>query len=189
MPVNGPDGHQHNSEEFFEQLLNAAINEGADNSGRASNSPSDSQLENDGQLNDYFLDEEARIRSRHITTILEQYAFAYTTKAKFQNFYRKVLFWGCSSIVVLFCIAIIAVVVVALCNLSSLDLSGAISIITPAISLVVAILELVRIITKYCFPENDEQYIVDIVTSIQTNDLEKYKENNRANEASGGRKP
>lgn len=57
------------------------------------------------------------------------------------------------------------------------------TVITTLVSLVVSILELVHIITKYCFPENDEEYIVQIVNSIQDNDLAKIKESNRAAEA------
>lgn len=55
--------------------------------------------------------------------------------------------------------------------------------ITAMLSLVVSILDLIRVITKYCFPENDEEYIVKIVESIQNNDLEKFKEINRSAEA------
>ena len=42
------------------------------------------------------------------------------------------------------------------------------------ISLVIGLL---TIITKYFFPESDEQYITKIVETIQQNDLENKKEN------------
>ena len=68
-------------------------------------------------------------------------------------------------------------------NASSIEISGAVAIITAVISLVVSILELIHTITKYCFPQNDEEYIVRIVESIQNNDLERTKEYNRTREA------
>lgn len=58
-------------------------------------------------------------------------------------------------------------------------MSNVVALIAANLSLVVSIIELVRIITKYCFPENDEEYIVKIVESVQANDLETYKESNR----------
>lgn len=66
---------------------------------------------------------------------------------------------------------------------SPLDVTGAVTLIASVVSLIVSILELARIITKYCFPKNDEEYIVKIVESIQDNALEKLKETNRAAEA------
>ena len=60
-----------------------------------------------------------------------------------------------------------------------MDMSNVVALIAANLSLVVSIIELVRIITKYCFPENDEEYIVKIVESVQANDLETYKESNR----------
>ena len=40
-------------------------------------------------------------------------------------------------------------------------------------------MELLQTITKYIFPENEEEYITRIVEMIQNNDLENKKENIR----------
>lgn len=50
-------------------------------------------------------------------------------------------------------------------------------IITASVSFISLVIGLLTIITKYFFPENDEQYITKIVETIQQNDLENKKEN------------
>lgn len=83
----------------------------------------------------------------------------------------------------LFSASVLGILGYALLWASPLDITGAVTLIASVVSLIVSILELARIITKYCFPENDEEYIVKIVESIQDNALEKLKETNRAAEA------
>ena len=48
---------------------------------------------------------------------------------------------------------------------------------TACVSFISLIIGLLTIITKYFFPENDEQYITAIVEAIQKNDLENKREN------------
>ena len=93
------------------------------------------------------------------------------------------LFWGCSAIIVIFSISVLWVLAYSLCHISSFDVSGIAALITALLSLIVSILKLAEVIAKYCFPKNDEDYIVKIIESIQTNDLAKIKESNRAAEA------
>lgn len=177
---NNHSPHQHNEETSFDAMLEEAKKTGI---GSRTDNPTNSSLKSDEQLTDNFQPEEEKDRSRSISAILRYYGESYKNKVDFQRRYRKFLFWGCSSIIVLFAIAVLQVLKYALQNAATLDFSGVAAIVTATLSLVVSILELVKIITKYCFPENDEEYIVKIVESIQTNDLEKYKEANRTAEA------
>lgn len=62
---------------------------------------------------------------------------------------------------------------------SELDIQDVVAFITACISFISLIIGLLTIITKYFFPENDEQYITTIVESIQKNDLENKRENAR----------
>ncbi len=174
--------HEHNNEEVFQGMLDEATSGSFSEDNNENTTPS---LTSDSQLTDNYEPEEEKNRSRSISTILRYYGESYKNKIDFQRRYRKVLTIGCGIITVVFAIALLLVVKYAVKNASELDISGIVTIITAIISLVVSILDLIRTITKYCFPENDEEYIVKIVESIQTNDLEKYKEHNRSNEARG----
>lgn len=55
------------------------------------------------------------------------------------------------------------------------EMPSAVSMITTCVTLLTAVIGLVTIITKYCLPENDEEYITRIVKSIQDNDLKNKK--------------
>lgn len=175
MLTNGQEPHEHNSDAYFDKILENA------KTGTEKN-PS-SGLESDNQLHDNYQPEEERVRIKAISSILCQYENAYRNKVEFQDKYRKKLFWGCAGIVLVFVIIIACIIKYAICNAGSIDFAGMAAIITAIVSLVISIIELIRIITTYCFPENDEEYIVNIVKSIQKNDLERMKELNRATEA------
>ncbi len=165
--------HEHNSEEVFEELLKEA------KSGKIRENKNSGTLESDAELTDYYQSEERKKRSRSISEILSSYKASYQNKIEFQQKYRRYLFWGCSSVVVAFALAILLILGYTILNAEKMDMSNVVALIAANLSLVVSIIELVRIITKYCFPENDEEYIVKIVESVQANDLETYKESNR----------
>lgn len=56
------------------------------------------------------------------------------------------------------------------------------SLVSVCVTFLVSVLGLVQVITKYCFPENDEEYISKIVGAIQDNDLQ-HKLANMSNHA------
>lgn len=62
---------------------------------------------------------------------------------------------------------------------NELKVQSLVAFVTACISFISLIIGLLTIITKYFFPENDEQYITTIVESIQKNDLENKRENAR----------
>lgn len=138
-------------------------------------------VDEDKQFNDIYQTHEQKIRDRQITTLLKKYVEAYSNKINIQKTYRQCLFYGACGIVVAFSVVIIVAVISAMTGAINIaKIPGAISIITTCVTLLTAILGLVTIITKYCFPENDEEYITRIVKSIQDNDLENKKENIRS---------
>lgn len=172
--------HEHNSDDFFEKLVQDAEKFKQNDQTETSPKPG---IKSDDDLSDKYQPEEQKNRSRSISAILSHYEQSYDHKVRFQRLYRMILFWGCSGIIILFVVAILFILIYAAFHLDSIELAGVATVITSVISLVVSMLELVHIITKYCFPEKDEEYIVQIVESIQGNDLEKIKESNRAAEA------
>lgn len=137
----------------------------------------------DQHIFDRFKIDEEKDRSNSISDILRFYRDSYRSKVDFQIKYRKILFWGCGTIIIAFSIAMLVILWYAIYFTDRLDLTSVAGLITATVALVVSILELVHIMTKYCFPDNDEEYIVKIVESVQSNDLEKYKETNRSTEA------
>ena len=110
-------------------------------------------------------------RTQTITEILQLYRLTCAEKFSFQVQYRPRIFWGCSTIITLFTLSILGMLCYTICNSSSLELPNIITIITIIVSLIISILELVHTIVKYCFPEKDDEYIVKIVETIQSNDL------------------
>lgn len=173
--------HEHNSNEYFDNLLQQAI----DSNTNSESSASPESLKSDAQLGDNYQPEDQKERSRAISAILRHYEHSYKNKVDFQCRYRKILFWGCSLIIIAFVGATLCVLNYAIHNIDSIDISGVATVITATLSLVISIMSLVQTITKYCFPKNDEEYIVRIVESIQGNDLERTKELNRAAEVRG----
>ncbi len=137
----------------------------------------DSQVEEDKQFEDRFQTSQQKRRDAKISELLDSYVRAYNNKINTQKLYRKVLFWGCSLLIVFFSLGIVYTAFQTLKLLGKVDVSSLLSIITICITLLTSIIGLIQIITKFCFPEDDEKYITTIVESIQKNDLENKKEN------------
>ncbi len=52
-----------------------------------------------------------------------------------------------------------------------------VGLISVCVTFLTSVIGVLKIIVKYCFPENDEKYITEIVKAVQQNDLENKKEN------------
>ena len=59
------------------------------------------------------------------------------------------------------------------------SIANVVQIISVCVTFLGLIIGLLQTITKYIFPENEEEYITRIVEMIQNNDLENKKENIR----------
>lgn len=165
--------HEHNTDSFFEELLNNA-KQNADK-GKILNLG----LKSDEEFTDHYELEEEKGRSHSISAILQSYEDSYKDKIEFQKKYRRILFWGCSLVIVSFAGAIMVALYYTFKNLANIELAGMAALMTAILSLLVSIIKLVHTITKYCFPKNDEEYIIKIVKSIQKHDLKRVQEHNR----------
>lgn len=74
-------------------------------------------------------------------------------------------------IISIFSLALFIVLVVFGFKISSVKVEDVISLVSVCVTFLASVLGLAKIITKYCFPENDEEYITKIVETIQANDL------------------
>lgn len=126
---------------------------------------------------DPFVTAEQKKRDEQITRLLIAYVDSYEKKVNGSRWYRVVIFLVCIGVV----IAIACALRYFACRVANweneLQISNLVAFVTACISFVSLIIGLLTIITKYFFPENDEQYITQIVESIQKNDLENKREN------------
>ena len=121
---------------------------------------------------DPFQTDQQRHRDEMISILLDEYTESYKDKRKFRKERRNDLFSICATIIggasVLFGLLILKVLI----SSQPMEIEGLVSFITACVGFLVLVIKLLEIITKYCFPENDEEYITRIVQSIQENDLQ-----------------
>ena len=128
---------------------------------------------------DPFVTKEQKKRDEHITRLLDKYVSFYESKEKHSKICRYIILIPCVAIILAFSVLLIFLSLKVLNVDSELDIQDVVAFITACISFISLIIGLLTIITKYFFPENDEQYITTIVESIQKNDLENKRENAR----------
>lgn len=132
----------------------------------------DEFVNSDTEFKDNFQTHEQKNRDEEITKLLKKYVESYCEKVKIQSKYRKVLLVLCSSVIASFSIVFLILLLlmslgkVEFCNVNSVNF------VSICITFLLSVLGLVQTITKYCFPENDEEYISKIVETIQANDLQ-----------------
>ena len=118
-------------------------------------------------------------RDRKITELLSIYVENYKDKSKSNKWYKSILFGICILILAAFSISFI----VFICKIDihgKMDsIANVVQIISVCVTFLGLIIGLLQTITKYIFPENEEEYITRIVEMIQNNDLENKKENIR----------
>ena len=119
---------------------------------------------------DEFTTEQQRARDKRITILLQLYVEAYKYKNKSNKWYKGILFFVCILILLIFKFN-------GSTNTKSIE--SVVKLITACVTFLTLIVGILKIITKYVFPANDEEYITRIVELIQNNDLENKKENIR----------
>ena len=129
---------------------------------------------------DPFVTREQKKRDEHITRLLDKYVSFYESKVRHSTICRYVILIPCVLIIIAFSILLIVLSINVLSADNELRGQDLVAFITACISFSSLIIGLLTIITKYFFPENDEQYITTIVESIQKNDLENKRENARS---------
>ena len=139
------------------------------------------------QLNDRWLTQEQASRDQEITRLLKLYVSAYEKKVKNNPRYRLAIMIGCA-VVIVAAIVGCGYITIKIMSAEEKNVADVIMIITAFGSVLGVLAGIVQIITKYVFPEDEEQYITEIVKSIQTNDLENKKVNIHANNPVKGNK-
>ena len=89
------------------------------------------------------------------------------------------LFGICILILLCFTVTLIALVLKFNGSTDAKSIESVVQLITVCVTFLTLIVSILKIITKYVFPANDEEYITRIVEIIQNNDLENKKENIR----------
>ncbi len=139
--------------------------------------------ETDLDYQDPFATAQQKKRDAQITELLTKYVDSYKKKVRHSSICRYMILVPCLVIICLFSSVLLCFSVRIMKANSQVEISDMISFATTCISFITLIIGLLTIITKYFFPENDEQYIATIVKTIQKNDLEnkreyaKYKQN------------
>ena len=137
--------------------------------------------------NDMFATDEQKKRDKTITGLLSDYALSYKKKVKHSTICRYVILVPCILIIVAFAIVFCCFAWRIFNIKTEIAINDLAAFITACISFVSLIIGLLTIVTKYFFPENDEQYVTTIVESIQKNDLENKRENAKHQSESDGR--
>jgi hypothetical protein len=141
------------------------------------------QSEKNLGFRDKYATDEQNMRDKQITRLLEAYVDTYEDKVRKNKEYRSNILWTCITITVLFAI-VLALLPFQVFG-GDMEAGDVVSFATACVSFLTLIVGLLHIVTKYVFPENDEEYITRIVEMIQTNDL-KNKQENAKNSRSGG---
>ena len=126
---------------------------------------------------DPFVTSQQKKRDEKVTELLSEYVSFYKDKVKHSTICRYVILLPCMLIVAGFAVLLVYFALRLLNTETAVPVTDLIAFITACISFISLIIGLLTIITKYFFPENDEQYITKIVESIQKNDLENKREN------------
>lgn len=129
-------------------------------------------LQDDVQFTDNYQTIEQKNRDREITKLLRQYVRSYIEKVETQKEYRKKLLGLCKFVIISFSLVFLAILLHFSFSNTTVDAAEVGSLISICVTFLVSVLGLAQIITKYCFPENDEEYITKIVETIQANDLQ-----------------
>lgn len=128
---------------------------------------------------DKYMTGEQKKRDKNITQLLDNYVKQYKYRNSSNKWYKNIIFGLCIAILILFC-ATFTILIFRLQGDNNLTTEGVIQIISVCITFLTLIIGVLKIITKYVFPEKEEEYITRIVEIIQKNDLENKKQNIKA---------
>lgn len=136
------------------------------------------------QLNKNYVDSyvtlQQKKRDEQITRLLTEYVDEYANKNKSRKFFKNILFYGSIGTIVVFIGCFIYWINKAMGKSSEVSVESLVQIISVCVTFLTLIISIMKIITKYVFPQNEEEYITRIVEIIQKNDLKNKRENIRA---------
>ena len=136
-----------------------------------------SKAESEDSLRDRFQTQEQRKRDEFVTRLLSLYVDAYDGKTYFVDKWRNWLIGIVLGGIVLTILGLITVAVLVSIFLKEQTVESVVSVVTAFASLLGVFVGLMKIITEYIFPKDDEKYITQIVQAIQKNDLENKRVN------------
>lgn len=126
---------------------------------------------------DPFVTSQQKKRDEKVTELLSEYVSFYEKKVKHSTVCRYLILVPCIIIILGFAGLLCYIAIRTLRTELAIQVTDLVAFVTACVSFISLIIGLLTIITKYFFPENDEQYITTIVESIQKNDLENKREN------------
>lgn len=136
----------------------------------------------DSKLNapyyDKYATKEQLERDQQITLLLQRYVEGYEYKVKSAKWYKRIITSLCCSIVLGFSI-VLGIKLIGT-DFSTTQAAGLAEMIAVCITFLTSVIGILTIITKYVFPEKEEEYITRIVEIIQRNDLDNKRENIKA---------
>ena len=139
------------------------------------------RVDNDNEMDKAYIDEyttsQQKKRDRQISRLLAEYVEAYRYKNRSNKWYKRILFGVCILIISVFSVVFIILLFRFGNANQSASKEAVIELISVCITFLSLIVGILTIITKYVFPEDEEEYITRIVEIIQKNDLENKKEN------------
>lgn len=138
-------------------------------------------IENDQNINKEYVDSyttrQQKDRDIKITELLSEYVNSYKSKTKTNKWYKIFLFATCILGLFVFSIIFIILILKVDFSIDSNSIANVAQLASICITFLGLIIGLLQTITRYVFPENEEEYITRIVEIIQNNDLENKKEN------------
>lgn len=133
--------------------------------------------ESDLNYTDPYATAEQKKRDSQVTELLTAYVTSYKKKVRHSTICRYVILIPCIAIVMVFAGVLVYFSFQIMGEESTVEIPDLAAFITACVSFISLIIGLLTVVTKYFFPENDEQYITKIVDSIQKNDLENKRVN------------
>ena len=137
----------------------------------------DVKQDSDLDYKDPFLTLQQKKRDQKITELLTEYVNFYKKKVRHSTICRYLILTPCVLIILGFAVLLGYFALRIVHAAAPLEIGDLVAFVTACVSFISLIIGLLTIITKYFFPENDEQYITAIVEAIQKNDLENKREN------------
>lgn len=118
-----------------------------------------------------FATKEQKSRDEVITSILHNYHKNYNNKIKYNKKHKERIIELCFTLIeITFLIFITSIILVLFCENLRNSIQGIASLLTVCVSLLGLIIGVFKIVTRYIFPEKEEEYITQIVSAIQEND-------------------
>lgn len=118
-----------------------------------------------------FATKEQKSRDEVITSILHNYHKNYNNKIKYNKKHKeRIIELSFTLIEITFLIFIASIVLMLFCENLRNSIQGIASLLTVCVSLLGLIIGVFKIVTRYIFPEKEEEYITQIVSAIQEND-------------------